>query len=86
MGKTTKYQTLIDKLGMTQSGAARFLNVAGKSSRRWASGDIPDVPAANMMLLALMAHLKIAPDKVRKLAGLPPVNVGDMRYSAIDEG
>jgi hypothetical protein len=64
---------------MTQMGAARFFGVDGRQSRRWASGQW-DAPLPVIMVLALMVRFRIEPDNVRKIANLPPVKVGDMRF------
>jgi DNA-binding transcriptional regulator YiaG len=39
-----EYRDLIEKLGLTQGGAARLLGVDERTSRRWANGE-RDVPA-----------------------------------------
>jgi hypothetical protein len=79
---TTKYERLTTKLGMTQQGAARFFGISMRQSRRYVSGEEPNVPDAIMMLLSLMVERKIEPDLVRQIAKLPAVVVGDARMKA----
>lgn len=40
----------LDRLGLSQSGAARYLEVDPRTMRRWAAGDIP-IPKAVELLL-----------------------------------
>lgn len=65
-----RYRDLIDKLGMTQVGAAKFLDIGERTSRRWATNDI-DVPLGVVMLLELMVKHGITPHDARALAGQP---------------
>ncbi len=65
-----RYETLLDKLDMTQVGAARFFDVGERTSRRWASGEI-EVPLAVIMLLELLVKTGTSPHDVRELAGVP---------------
>lgn len=50
-------------LGLTQVGVGRFLEVNGRTVRRWASGSAP-IPSAASKLLLLMCALKLTPQKV----------------------
>lgn len=36
-----QYQTMIDKLGLSQLAAARLLRVDGRTSRKWANNERP---------------------------------------------
>jgi hypothetical protein len=69
------YRDLLAELDFTQVGAARFIEVDERTSRRWATGEIP-VPTAVIMLLAVMAAHpnKLTPNYVRELVGLEPVD------------
>jgi hypothetical protein len=80
----TEYRDLLEKLGMTQQGAARFFGVSGRSSRRFASGD--DIPPAIELLLRVMVAKKLTPEAVYKIAGLklPETGFSDPRYD--DDG
>lgn len=49
----------LDRLGLTQVGAARLLEVDARTVRRWATGDVP-IPKAVEMLLE-----RLTPDDVR---------------------
>lgn len=57
-----QYADAIEKLGLSQRGAARFLGVNERTSRRWIAGDAA-VPEAVAKLLRLMIRLKIRPDE-----------------------
>lgn len=59
-----QYRAAIEKLGLSQQGAARFLCVGERTSRRWALGEAR-VPESVAMLLRLMIRLKIKPEDVR---------------------
>ena len=61
-----RYRVLLDKLDLSITGAARFLDRDERASRRWASGTAP-VPAEVAMLLTLMVETGWPPDAVRKL-------------------
>jgi hypothetical protein len=68
MSNYKRYRALIAQLGMTQLGAARFLDIGSRTSRRWANDEI-DVPLAVIMLLELMVKHGFDPYELRKLAG-----------------
>ena len=72
-----RYETLHTELGMTQHGAARFLGLGQRTSRRWASGEI-EVPDAILMLFEIMKAKRITPNKAREIAGLEPVTMLNM--------
>jgi hypothetical protein len=74
------YRELLAELGFTQVEAARFVEVDERTSRRWASGELP-VPVAVAMLLSLMAEHPhdLTPDYVRSLVDLPPHKRGRTR-------
>lgn len=65
-----RYEALIAEAGMSQRGAARFLDVGERTSRRWASGEI-DVPLTVLLLLEVMKHHGIDPHEARRLGGFP---------------
>lgn len=60
---SNQYRTAIKKLGLSQAGAGRFLNVGERTSRRWANDEarIPDVVD---ILLRLMIRLNLKPEDV----------------------
>jgi hypothetical protein len=74
-----QYREYIKKLGMTQGGAARFLGMSDRSSRRFAAGD--DIPQQTELLLRMMIAKRITPEKAFEIAGLklPPQGFGDAR-------
>jgi DNA-binding transcriptional regulator YiaG len=59
-----QYRAAIEKLGLSQQGAARFLGVGERTSRRWALDEVR-VPESVAMLLRLMIRLKLKPEDVR---------------------
>ncbi|MGE0278424.1 MAG: helix-turn-helix domain-containing protein [Nitrospiraceae bacterium] len=59
-----QYRAAIEKLGLSQRGAAAFLGVDERTSRRWALGEA-QIPESVSMLLKLMIRLKLTPDDVR---------------------
>jgi hypothetical protein len=61
-----RYAQVIDKLGLSQVKAAKFLGHDPRTSRRWISGDLV-IPKAVAMLLELMVKTKAKPDMVVKL-------------------
>jgi hypothetical protein len=64
-----QYRKLIEKVGLNQSEAARFLMIDGRTSRRYADGSY-EVKPITAMLLAVMAKYNVTPAEARKLAGL----------------
>ena len=62
------YPILLRELGLTQTQAARFLDVNERTSRRWASGLFPS-PASVLLLLGIMVKLRLGPEDVKTLIG-----------------
>lgn len=60
-----QYRAAIRKLGMTQRGAAKFLSIGERTSRRFAADGNVDRPIA--MLLTIMLQYKITPDEALSL-------------------
>jgi DNA-binding transcriptional regulator YiaG len=60
-----QFRFALDKLGLTQVGAAHLLNVNERTLRRWATGDQP-VPLAVAYLLAIMIRHKITPEMLAR--------------------
>jgi hypothetical protein len=59
-----QYADAIDRLGLTQVGAGRFLGIDPRQSRRWIAGDAR-VPESVAKLLRLMIRLKLKPGDVK---------------------
>ena len=59
-----QYQKAIDRLRLSQVGAARFLGVDGSTSRRWISNKHP-VPPHVALLLRAMIKYNIAPGDLK---------------------
>jgi DNA-binding transcriptional regulator YiaG len=59
-----QYADAIDRLGLSQRAAGRFLGVEERTSRRWISGESA-VPESVAKLLRLMIARKINPDDVK---------------------
>jgi len=55
----TQYQAAINELGLTQVGAARFLKIGDRTSRRYVAGGT--IPYAVELLLNLMIARGITP-------------------------
>lgn len=60
-----QYAAAIAKLGLSQRGAAAFLGVDERQSRRWIAGDAR-IPESAAKLLRLMVRLKLTPGEVDK--------------------
>ncbi len=60
----TQYAAAIDRLGLSQRAAGRFLGVDERTSRRWIAGDAA-IPESVAKLLRLMTRLKLKPDDVK---------------------
>jgi hypothetical protein len=77
------YRAHLDRLGMTQLGAAAFLDVGPRTSRRWASfgSEHLPVPLAAELLLRVMVAKGLTPEAVWQLAKrkLPPEGFADRR-------
>ena len=65
-----RYRELLAALGMTQVGAAKWLDIGERTSRRWAIDEV-DVPLGVIMLLEVMVKYGLDPHTVRALAGAP---------------
>jgi hypothetical protein len=63
------YREALAALDLTQGAAARFVKVDERTSRRWATGEIP-VPRAVALLLCVMIAKKISPARVYEISGL----------------
>lgn len=61
-----QYSDAIERLGLTQVGAARFLGVDERTSRRWIAGERP-IPEPVAKFLRYLIAAKVAPDEVEKL-------------------
>ena len=55
-----QYAAVIEKIGLSQRGAGKFLGVDERTSRKWVAGDAR-IPQAVGMLLRLMVKLKLNP-------------------------
>lgn len=64
-----RYRKLLDKLGLSQRGAGRFLGCSTTQSARMAAGTAGVAPPT-AMLLEVLAEYKIAPDDALKLIGV----------------
>jgi hypothetical protein len=77
------YRAHLDRLGMSQLGAATFLDVAPRTSRRWASfgAEYLPPPLAAELLLRVMVAKGLTPEEVWQLARrkLPPEGFADQR-------
>jgi hypothetical protein len=60
-----QYRNAIEKIGLSQIRAGKFLGVPTKTSSRWALGE-SRVPAAVGILLRLMIATKMGPGDVAK--------------------
>jgi DNA-binding transcriptional regulator YiaG len=59
-----QYATAIERLGLSQRAAGRFLGIDERQSRRWIAGEAR-VQEAAAKLLRLMIRLGLTPDEVR---------------------
>lgn len=59
-----QYEAAIEKLGLSQRGAGRFLGVDERTSRKWVAGD-SRIPESAAKLLRLMVKLGLKPDDVK---------------------
>ena len=60
-----QYQSAIDRLGLSQLGAARLFGADGRTSRRWALGE-RSVPETVAILLRLLIADKITADDIEQ--------------------
>lgn len=58
-----QYADAIERLSLSQRGAAAFLGIDERQSRRWIAGDAR-IPESVAKLLRLMIRLKIKPEDV----------------------
>lgn len=58
-----QFQAAIDRLGLSQLGAARLIDADGRTARRWALGE-RSVPPAVAILLRLLVAGKITTDDI----------------------
>ena len=61
-----QFRAALDKLELSQLGAARLFGTGERTPRRWASGDA-EIPEAAAILLRLMLAGKIAVADVEKV-------------------
>ena len=59
-----QYAEAIERLGLSQRGAGKFLGVDERTSRKWIAGDAR-IPESAAKLLRLMLRLKLKPDDVK---------------------
>ena len=50
----TQFRAALDRLGLTQVGAARLLGVDARTVRRWALGERPVHPTVVVLLRAML--------------------------------
>lgn len=62
-----EYREAIDKLGLTQSSAARMLGVDERTSRRWANGERDVPPPVQRFLRFLIAIGKSGEYVIKRL-------------------
>lgn len=58
-----QYRSVLDKLGLTQAGAAEFLGVSTRTSHGYANGE--PIPEGYAKLLRLMVRLNLKPEDVK---------------------
>lgn len=58
-----QYADAIERLSLSQRGAAKFLGVDERTSRKWIAGDAR-IPESAAKLLRLVMRLKLNPDEV----------------------
>lgn len=61
-----QYRAILEKLGLTQLGAARLLDVNERTSRRWAEHGVTGMGA---ILLRLLVRGRITPDDIEQAKG-----------------
>jgi hypothetical protein len=77
-----QFVAALKALGMSRSGAARFLNVQPKTIYRRLSKDHKDhreIDPSIAMLFAAMVRYGLNPNELRAIAGLAAVELGDLR-------
>jgi hypothetical protein len=82
-----QFQEHLDALGMTQRGAARFLDIGERSSRRFASKKAgSEVPRPIELTLRLMVEKGISPEEALALCKVKARRgFGDLRYAEAEE-
>lgn len=61
-----QFRDALDRLGLSQLGAARLFNANDRTARRWALGE-RSVPEGVSILLRLLLAGKITPDDIEHL-------------------
>ena len=86
------FNQLLETLGVSTGRFAEFLEVEGRTVRRWGSDPKTDAtakpaPTNVLILLALMVKKRVSLDEARKLIGLDklPPYVGPGRRPAAEE-
>jgi hypothetical protein len=64
-----RFKWLLDRLGLSKRGAARFLGINERTARNYAEGRSPVDPATSMLLEVLVKH-KIEPEEALRLIGV----------------
>lgn len=59
-----QYADAIERLSLSQRGAAKFLGVDERTSRKWIAGDAR-IPESAAKLLRLMVKMGIKPEDVK---------------------
>jgi len=59
-----QYADTIERLGLSQRAAGKFLKIGERQSRRYIAGDAK-IPETTAMLLRLMVRLKLTPEDIR---------------------
>ncbi len=63
----TQYQASLNRLGLSQVGAARLFGVDPRTSRRWVAGDLV-IPRAVALALRLMVAHGVGLEEAERLA------------------
>lgn len=61
-----EYQAAIDTMGLSQVAAGKFFEASPRSSRRWASGQLPVPPLIEKMIRLMLAK-GLTPAQVEEL-------------------
>jgi DNA-binding transcriptional regulator YiaG len=59
-----QYADAIERLGLSQRGAGKFLGVDERTSRKWIAGDAR-IPESAAKLLRLMVKMELKPEDVK---------------------
>jgi DNA-binding transcriptional regulator YiaG len=62
----TELDTILSRLGLSQLGAARLLDIDGRTVRRWIAGEVP-IPQSITLLFKAMAKYRISPEQLERL-------------------